>query len=406
MIFAVYCNAVVSIPPEQCQTVLGELKSTMLNRYRFAVEQALTRASFLTSSSLMTLQAFVFFLVCVRHEDCSRLVWSLSGLAIRLAQALGIHRDGSIVALTPFETEMQRRLWWQISIVDTRAAEDHSTDPSFSRKFFDTRLPLNINDDDISPTSKDASQGHVGTTEMTSCHIRYELCIAIRQLSFVPQANTPHHTGSATRTLEEKNRIIETCHQRIESRYLQHCDKSVSILWLCATVARLIMAKMWLMSQHLSRGISMSQWHSGPQSSDVRERFYVTSVEVVEYSHLLITDENTAKWGWLFRTYMQWRLVAFILAELWVRPPRPDYERGWSAVKMVWHQEVYNGVEKGLLSQRLKQLFERTKSLREKHVHESQDAAAIKRNGGGHLGTQQELDSFSGQTSTLAKGEA
>src|SRR5271170_1556480 len=114
LLFAIYFGAVVSLEETQCQSLLGEPKQMLANRYRFATEQALARAGFLNSSSLMVLQAFVFFLICVRHQDDTRLVWALSGLAIHLAQALGIHRDGSNFGLDPFETEMRRRLWWHI----------------------------------------------------------------------------------------------------------------------------------------------------------------------------------------------------------------------------------------------------------------------------------------------------
>lgn len=101
LLFAIYFGAVVSLTEGQCRQLLDEDKAHLIKKYRFATEQALARADFLNSSSLMILQAFVFFLVFVRHMDDSRLVWSLGGLAIHLAQALGIHRDGSQFGLTP-----------------------------------------------------------------------------------------------------------------------------------------------------------------------------------------------------------------------------------------------------------------------------------------------------------------
>ena len=115
LLFAIYFGAVVSLTPEQCRQLLDEDKEVLLKKYRFATEQALARADFLNSSSLMCLQALSFFLIFVRHCDDSRLVWALGGLAIHLAQALGIHRDGTHFGLPPFDTEMRRRLWPSIS---------------------------------------------------------------------------------------------------------------------------------------------------------------------------------------------------------------------------------------------------------------------------------------------------
>jgi hypothetical protein len=96
----------------QVRTNFGVEKDTLLRQYRFGVEQALARARFLNTNEIVTVQAFVLFLVCVRRHDDTRFVWSLTGLALRIAQSLGLHRDGTKFGLSPFDTEMRRRLWW------------------------------------------------------------------------------------------------------------------------------------------------------------------------------------------------------------------------------------------------------------------------------------------------------
>jgi hypothetical protein len=225
LLFSIYYGAVASLTPEQCQSLLGESKDSLSKRYRFATEQALARAGFLNSSSLMLLQAFVFFLICVRHQDDTRLVWSLGGLAIHLAQALGIHRDGTNFDLNPFETEMRRRLWWHISILDTRSSEDHGTDPTFSEQFYDTKLPMNINDDDIYPDMKEPPKERVGCTEMTFCLMRFELSVVMRRLNFTAPGDDDPDANK--RTLEEKEKLIDQCHRVLEEKYLQFCDMNI-----------------------------------------------------------------------------------------------------------------------------------------------------------------------------------
>ena len=160
---------------------------------------------------------------CVRHMDDSRLVWALGGLAIHIAQALGIHRDGSHFGLTPFDVEMRRRLWWHISILDNRSAEDHGTDPTFNEQFYDTKLPLNVNDEDIYPEMKDPPKERDGATEMTFCLIRFELSVFNRRLNCT-------NPGSGTeQSLEEKERMIDACHRKIEDKYLKYCDMALPI---------------------------------------------------------------------------------------------------------------------------------------------------------------------------------
>jgi len=225
LLFAIYFASVISLDDQQCMELLKDSRHALVNRFRFAAEQALARAGFLSSSSLMVLQAFVFFLICVRHQDDSRLVGSLTGLAIHLAQALGIHRDGTNFHLNAFDTEMRRRLWWHVSILDNRSAEDYGVEPTFTEHFYDTKLPLNINDDDISPGMKDPPVERKGCSEMTFCLIRFELSVVSRRLNFTSSGSGPCPVEE--RTLEDKEKIIDDCHKNLEEKYLQYCDMNV-----------------------------------------------------------------------------------------------------------------------------------------------------------------------------------
>lgn len=51
-------------------------------------------------------------------DPCS--LWTLLGVAVRIGQGLGLHRDGTSLGLSPFEIEMRRRLWWNIVVLDAR----------------------------------------------------------------------------------------------------------------------------------------------------------------------------------------------------------------------------------------------------------------------------------------------
>lgn len=63
LLFAIYAAAVMSMKEEDCQAQLGGTKTVMLSRFFSAAQQALAAASFLKSRNIVTLQAFVIFLV-------------------------------------------------------------------------------------------------------------------------------------------------------------------------------------------------------------------------------------------------------------------------------------------------------------------------------------------------------
>lgn len=140
LMFAIYYGAVTSMESEEVTSKCGEDRNTLLHRFRFGLEQGLARANFLFCDETVLLQAFIVFLVLLRRNDDARKIWTLTGLAVRIAQTLGIHRDGSHFGLKPFQVEMRRRLWWQVCILDARSSEDHGCDPTIVEAQFDTKM--------------------------------------------------------------------------------------------------------------------------------------------------------------------------------------------------------------------------------------------------------------------------
>ena len=63
LLFVTYLSAVNSLGEDECLQILGEPKTAMVSTYRIAAEQALTNATFLKSTSIVTLQAYYIFLV-------------------------------------------------------------------------------------------------------------------------------------------------------------------------------------------------------------------------------------------------------------------------------------------------------------------------------------------------------
>lgn len=67
-IFAFYLITISSLEDDECHSLFGEEKSIVFARYRIAARQALMNAEFLKTSSLVTLQAFMMFLVSRAHR--------------------------------------------------------------------------------------------------------------------------------------------------------------------------------------------------------------------------------------------------------------------------------------------------------------------------------------------------
>ncbi|BCS03108.1 Zn(II)2Cys6 transcription factor [Aspergillus luchuensis] len=332
--FAVYFAAITSMDPERCKHVFDRERGSLQQHYRFATEQALARANFLQSHNLTVLQATILYLTCLRGEDDAAFVWAMTAAVHRIAQGLGLHRDGTYLGLNPFETEVRRRLWWELYLLDCQSSEFRAIGTQVKVGTYDTELPLNIHDSDISLESKSFPNERYSFTDVTFCLIRCEMTVLIRQL----RPDLHSSTGG-----------------RGEDSSLDR--------WVTATVIRLALARSWLIA-HLPDGMSAAEQISSTALSHVRslrqERLFVTAIEVLEFAYLLETDPRTKQWSWVFEGYPQWHAAIFVLRQIGVGPQTMLTDRAWAvAFKVVtrWRNNDFqkDGVTSELVSHLMEQ---------------------------------------------------
>lgn len=147
-------------------------------------------------------------------------MWSVFGLALRMAQVLGIDSDVENNRSTPFDQQMRRRLWWTLCWLEIKYAEDRQSLPNSITDWSDVEYPLDLNDTDISVGSVHSPQPRVGYTDMTLCLVRFEISRLFCNLSIIPQQEDPTtiHVKMAA--------ILEETRTRIEANHLAYCDRS------------------------------------------------------------------------------------------------------------------------------------------------------------------------------------
>lgn len=314
----------------QVKVNFGTEKQVLIQKYRFALEQALAKADFVTAPDITVVQAFLLFLVLVRRHDDTRFAWTLTSLLIRISQALGLHRDGTnFPNLTPFEIEMRRRLFWAVCVLDLRSAEDQGTDLTIVHGTFDTQLPLNINDTDISPESESLPEPREGTTDMAFSLIRYEICALSRRLHTVSSDMALTCSPDAGKSLEEREALLTDLYRRIKQRLLK--DSSTPMFFVASNITRVIVAKMTLV---IYQSVLFPGSGNECLSEEVRARLFNAALDVFEYNHILNTDPRCKQWRWLFQTWSHWHALAYILLEVSHRPWGPKAERAWAALNL------------------------------------------------------------------------
>ncbi|RYP08730.1 hypothetical protein DL764_001750 [Monosporascus ibericus] len=330
LMFSIYFGSITSMEEDEVKLNFGVDKATLVNKHRFATEQALAKANFLTTLELVVVQAFTLFLIVVRRYDNTQFSWTLTGLAIRIAQSLGLHREGTHFAeLKPFDVEMRRRLWWTLCVLDVRSAENHGSELTIAEGTHDTRLPLNVNDSDLSPDMTDYPEEHHGVTDMSFSLVRFEICGLARKMHAAASAMSRNPRDMHITVQEREDWLVET-YDRIEEKYLRGTVNKDSnpLHWVASIIARLIMAKL---SLFIYQPAVLED--DGPElPQKIRDRLFLSSVEVVEYIRILDAEPRCRQWRWLFHTYSPWHGVAYLLLEICRRPWTSSVERGWIAL--------------------------------------------------------------------------
>ncbi|KAI2473126.1 fungal-specific transcription factor domain-containing protein [Annulohypoxylon bovei var. microspora] len=328
LMFAIYYASITSMEKDDTMTNFGSTKSELSLKYRLGLEYVLAKADFLNVPDIVLIQAFVIFLFLLRRHDSSRFVWMMTGLAIRMGQALGLQRDGSRFAhLTPYEVEMRRRVWWSLCAVDVRASEDQGTDLTITQGSFDTRFPLNINDADIDPETKETPKEREGITDMT-------FSIVFAGQTAVTQQLMALSLKDGTSRLDEQSRLINEFYERLDKSYLQYSNETSNIAyWVTVTVTRLLVAKMSLI---IYFPVLFCPNEHSSDSEDLRARLFIAAIEVAEYNHALNAESACRNWRWIFQTYTHWYAIVYMLIEAARRPWSPAVERAWVALHSHW----------------------------------------------------------------------
>jgi hypothetical protein len=334
LMFAIYSTAVMSLNDEDCREKLGEPRKSLLWRYINATRAALSRARFMGTTSLVVLQALVLHLLSVRDIQEPRAVWSLTGVAVRIAQGLGLERDGLYLGLSPFETEMRRRIWWLLKAHDGRTAELCGL-----HKFRDldigpesTKALTNVNDDQLYPGILSLPPESNSLTDIAFVALRYDLMnfaaghvVKFRQLGKnISQWDRDLASGSDKLVTDETLKEIEGI---IEMKYLRYCDRSQPLHLKIMLMARCSINTIRFLTHHPRRWASID--HT-PLSE--RQWVWEVSVKLLEQHNMLQSNPQLKRFSWQAAYVMQWHAFIHVLDTLRANPLIADAERAWQLI--------------------------------------------------------------------------
>ncbi|KAH8657885.1 hypothetical protein BX600DRAFT_482480 [Xylariales sp. PMI_506] len=310
LLFAIYLLAVFSMNEDACLAEFGQARAQLLSQYDYSIRQALFNAAWLSTSNMSILSSFVMYLSVVRRQTDPRSLWIWTGMGTRLMQRMGIHRDGEGMGLRPYDVELRRRLYWHLVSLDTYAGRISGTSDTGLPQTWDTKLPSNINDNQIHPDMTEAPSLRAGATDMMFSLVR----IKLGKLFVVENPNL-QSSGPGDSAWHATDKIIGSVENEIESEFLRYCDPVEPVHALTLMTARTAIAA----SRLRQRMPLVTHQTTGRETE--RGEFYGLARRIMDADSHTFTSPVLKPFEWYIRASFRWDALICLLVVL----ARPNF---------------------------------------------------------------------------------
>lgn len=351
LLFSIYCIAVESLSDRECIAISGGHKEVARQRFRSGAQHALINASFLKTSDVMVLQALTLFIVSLlgtKLSKCSwqtdsrqlslqdidaRIIWMLSGLCHRIGQRIGLHRDGDIFKLPPFESEIRRRLWWQIIMLEGFSQKLAGTGTGSNAHILmgDVKLPANLNDSDLFPGMTEIPRESDRATEMMFFLIRCYVGNFLRRFE-TPQIvfdGVWNKLTTSSVDVGTKEKAILELERLFEHKFLRHCDSSIVWHLMCSHLAKAIIFMMRFMAYG-------ADYQGKTETQEEKDTLFTLALQVCSAQILAYTMKEMQGFMWHVNMHFQWKALVFVLSELRYRTSGPQVEEAWRDIQLTY----------------------------------------------------------------------
>lgn len=229
--------------------------------------------------------------------------FSLQGVAVRIAQRLGIHRDGNFLGLPPVEVEEKRRVWWQLQHMEIIVCQLVGCLSMTLYGHWDTKIPANLDDKDFYPGMQTVPEDRHGLTSMSHCLWRHHVLSIQRREKFMePGKDGLSLPMSTDVSLAQKDARIDDFERELGENFLQYCDPLEPLhMHIQIGIRTCVLA-----CRRLSRqpGIANAKILEMPKQE--RDDFLSISTKLLEYYVLGETTPGIAHFRWHNGNYFQW----------------------------------------------------------------------------------------------------
>lgn len=325
LMLATMFSSAVSMTEDQVAHRFRTSRSALIDTLRSGVEMALAKANFLRTTKVLVMQAFVIYLVPLVRAEISRAHSALVGTAIRLAECMGLHRDGTHYNMTPVEVHVRRMIWHQLCFLDQRTCEATGPRPQIRREDYDTKFPLNVDDADLmrpDPPTEDANRW----TEMSIMRIRAE-CTEVRRSNWFDMIALDKKKKSLTSVLVK----IQKFRQSLESHWLPMLDDNNPFHVESKHIIALNINGMFIQVLHRYLFSTTTR-----MPDRLRQILIECGVAQMENAIALEMNPDLAPWAWYKGAFNQYHSALLLMVEVYAYPMRKDAARIWKCLDYIF----------------------------------------------------------------------
>ncbi|KAI1102407.1 fungal-specific transcription factor domain-containing protein [Jackrogersella minutella] len=343
LLFSIYLMASVALTEEECVERFGYTKTEAYNRFSKGCRSALMRIGILKNYDLVVLQALVLYLFSLPGRYDRHAAWILNGVTVRIAQKMGLHRDGEFLGLSPFETEMRRRLWWRILLLDAMYALMSGLGHSLLPRSWDTKPPLNINDSDLYPTMT-SIQPKDSPTDMIFCLICCEIAAVMvdtPELHSVILQNEMGLNPPDRDKIEKASRRIDELERAMTDILDKYSDLSMGPIHILATDCKTTM--IGKLRELICPMVNQPEW--GTEILSPKDHLFKMSLSAGEQNLRLYQLPGTKDFFlWFMMSHFQIEIFIYMVGQLSVRTSGQLVERAWASIELFYrfHAELFD----------------------------------------------------------------
>ncbi|KAH6853793.1 hypothetical protein B0I37DRAFT_394625 [Chaetomium sp. MPI-CAGE-AT-0009] len=325
VVFAAWFSAAVSVDDGFCRDQECS-KAQLVLHMKIGTETALSKANFLSTTRFETLQAFVMYLLPLCRDEISRAHSVLVGAAVRVAECMGLHRDGSAYGLTTLETQVRRLVWHQLCFLDVRTCEAQGPKPAIRREDYDTKMPFNCEEDELKPQATVWPVPAETWTSMLLPIMRFEINEMMRNI-WTDRRKLEIRKTTLTAMLTR----VENFRKRMLEKYSRQLDDRVPIQMYARLVMELLIFRLHVMVLH--------PYHSNtadPLPEKLSGLLVTSGVMIIEIAIRLESNPMFRDWAWYLGAYQQYQIALLLATEIFYRPNHRAAERIWPCLDWVF----------------------------------------------------------------------